>query len=361
MAALGRQSRLPPGRCEAGSDLRGGPPTCSTPRSPASIRGDAILLDRHQSALGGAGAECAASASAGSRGGRADRRDRAAGRSHLQVSSISAPVRRRLTRSGRRQARLRRDAEERQEADDHSRAGCAGALPTALPCWRWRADRRRGVRPGQGRLERLQRAAHAAGRVGGLDLGFVPGEGGRDTGHPRGCGRGEIDVVYLLGADEIDTAGLGKAFVVYQGHHGDARCPSRRRRAAGRRLYREEARDLREHRRPRAGRARVFPPGEAREDWEDPARSVRCAGQRSFPSTRSRQVRARIGDQPDLRHVSTTAAAGRVGSFGNAGCGRQRTPFASPITEFLHDRPDQPRVADHGRLRLETLARQAAE
>ena len=27
--------------------------------------------------------------------------------------------------------------------------------------------------------------------------------------------------MFLIGADEIDTGRLGKAFVVYQGHHGD--------------------------------------------------------------------------------------------------------------------------------------------
>ncbi|HLJ21240.1 MAG TPA: NADH-quinone oxidoreductase subunit NuoG, partial [Stellaceae bacterium] len=63
----------------------------------------------------------------------------------------------------------------------------------------------------------------AAARVGGLDLGFVPGERGRDLrGILEGAGRAEIAVVYLLGADEIDTSKLGSAFVIYQGHHGDA-------------------------------------------------------------------------------------------------------------------------------------------
>src|SRR5262249_46438988 len=47
----------------------------------------------------------------------------------------------------------------------------------------------------------------AAARVGGLDLGFVPGEGGRDLrGILDGAGKGETAVVYLLGADEIDTS-----------------------------------------------------------------------------------------------------------------------------------------------------------
>ena len=63
----------------------------------------------------------------------------------------------------------------------------------------------------------------AAARVGGLDLGFLPGPGGRDLeGILEGAGQGAIDLVWLLGADEIDMARLGSAFVVYQGHHGDA-------------------------------------------------------------------------------------------------------------------------------------------
>ena len=53
--------------------------------------------------------------------------------------------------------------------------------------------------------------------------GFVPGSGRpRCRGILDGAEAGEIDVVYLLGADEIDTGRLGQAFVVYQGHHGDA-------------------------------------------------------------------------------------------------------------------------------------------
>ncbi|MYF07247.1 MAG: NADH-quinone oxidoreductase subunit G, partial [Rhodospirillaceae bacterium] len=63
----------------------------------------------------------------------------------------------------------------------------------------------------------------AASRVGGLDLGFAPGPGGRDTGAIlEDAGKGGIGLVWLLGADEIDMDRLGNAFVVYQGHHGDA-------------------------------------------------------------------------------------------------------------------------------------------
>ena len=42
----------------------------------------------------------------------------------------------------------------------------------------------------------------AASRVGGLDLGFVPGEGGLDA--PAMAKAGALDVLINLGADEID-------------------------------------------------------------------------------------------------------------------------------------------------------------
>lgn len=59
----------------------------------------------------------------------------------------------------------------------------------------------------------------AAGRVGALDLGFTPGEGGVDT---AGILSGEMETVLLLGADEADLSALGSATVIYVGHHGDA-------------------------------------------------------------------------------------------------------------------------------------------
>src|ERR1019366_10040072 len=59
----------------------------------------------------------------------------------------------------------------------------------------------------------------AAARVGALDLGFLPGRGGKDLAAMLGGG---VDLLWLLGADEFDTARIGaETFVVYQGHHGD--------------------------------------------------------------------------------------------------------------------------------------------
>ncbi len=59
----------------------------------------------------------------------------------------------------------------------------------------------------------------AAGRVGALDTGFVPGEGGSDT---AAILSGGMDAVVLLGADDVDLSKIGNATVIYVGSHGDA-------------------------------------------------------------------------------------------------------------------------------------------
>ncbi len=63
----------------------------------------------------------------------------------------------------------------------------------------------------------------AAARVGGLDVGFLPGEGGKSTSEILTAAKiGEIETIISLGADEIAADDFGGAFVVYIGTHGDA-------------------------------------------------------------------------------------------------------------------------------------------
>ncbi|WP_421709858.1 NADH-quinone oxidoreductase subunit NuoG [Algihabitans sp.] len=108
----------------------------------------------------------------------------------------------------------------------------------------------------------------AASRVGGLDLGFLPGEGGRDLeGILSGAGTGEIEAVWLLGADEIDTSRLGDAFVVYQGHHGDSGAQRADVILPGAAYTEKNGTYVNTEGRVQLGRLAAFPPGEAREDW----------------------------------------------------------------------------------------------
>ena len=134
----------------------------------------------------------------------------------------------------------------------------------------------------------------AAARVGGLDLGLVPGEGGRDVeAMLAGAEGGEIEAVYLLGADEIDTARLGDAFVVYQGHHGDAGAMRADVILPGAAYTEKEATYVNLEGRPQRTARAVHPPGEAREDWRI-LRALSEALGRKLPCDTVGQVRARM-------------------------------------------------------------------
>jgi NADH-quinone oxidoreductase subunit G len=62
----------------------------------------------------------------------------------------------------------------------------------------------------------------AAARVGGMEIGFVPAAGAKDTQEMlAGAASGEIKCLILLGADEIDLKQKKDCFVIYIGHHGD--------------------------------------------------------------------------------------------------------------------------------------------
>jgi len=108
----------------------------------------------------------------------------------------------------------------------------------------------------------------AAARVGGLNIGFVPGDRGLAVdGILAGAGSGSIKAVYLLGADEIDMDQLGDAFVIYQGHHGDAGAHRADVILPGAAYTEKSATYVNTEGRVQHTRRAVFPPGEAREDW----------------------------------------------------------------------------------------------
>ncbi len=108
----------------------------------------------------------------------------------------------------------------------------------------------------------------AAARVAGLDLGAVPGEGGRDVpGMLQAAEAGDLDLVFLLGADELPVERLGRAFVVYQGTHGD-RGAHRADVILPGALYAEKSGIyVNTEGRVQLANRGSFPPGDAREDW----------------------------------------------------------------------------------------------
>ena len=108
----------------------------------------------------------------------------------------------------------------------------------------------------------------AAARVAGLDLGLVPGKGGLDVNAMLdAAGKGKLDAVYLLGADEIDMDRLGDAFVIYQGSHGDRGAHRADVILPGAAYTEKEGTYVNTEGRAQMTARAIFPPGEAREDW----------------------------------------------------------------------------------------------
>ncbi|MFZ5789076.1 MAG: NADH-quinone oxidoreductase subunit NuoG [Pseudomonadota bacterium] len=178
----------------------------------------------------------------------------------------------------------------------------------------------------------------AAARVGGLDIGFVPATGGRDVaGILEGAQSGAVEVVYLLGADEIDMNRLGKAFVIYQGHHGDAGAHRADVILPGAAYTEKNATYVNTEGRVQQARLAVFPPGDAREDWAIlRALSERLGRKLSCDSLE--QLRQRLFKQmPHLAALDEKPNAA-WGAFGKAGP-VEPEPFVLPIDNFYMTDP----------------------
>lgn len=172
-----------------------------------------------------------------------------------------------------------------------------------------------------------------AARVGGLDLGLVPGEGGRDVaGILAGCEKGEIGAVYLLAADEIDTKRLGKAFVIYQGHHGDAGAHRADVILPGAAYTEKPGTYVNTEGRVQLGRRAGYPPGDAREDWAIlRALSERLGKTLSYDTLA--QVRSRLVSVNKVFAAIDQQVPGAWGPFGKAGTTTDAA-FVSAVANF---------------------------
>ena len=178
----------------------------------------------------------------------------------------------------------------------------------------------------------------AAARVAGLDLGLVPGEGGKDVaGILDGAASGDIEVVYLLAADEIDTEKLANAFVIYQGHHGDAGAHVADIVLPGAAYTEKEGTYVNTEGRVQRGRRATFPPGDAREDWAILRALSEVLG-KTLPFNNLGQVRARMVEIAPLLDQLGVVTPSAWADFGQAGS-LDGGPFTSPITNFYMTDP----------------------
>ncbi len=173
----------------------------------------------------------------------------------------------------------------------------------------------------------------AASRVGGLEIGFVPGAGGRTTdGILEGAKAGEVDTVFLLGADELDHGALGDAFVVYVGHHGDKGAAAADVVLPGAAWTEKDATYVNLEGRPQRASRAVFPPGEAREDWRILRALSGLLGEPLPFDDLEALRRAMIGETPRLGAIDSIEPA-RWEAFGADGA-MDDGPFAPAVADF---------------------------
>ena len=177
----------------------------------------------------------------------------------------------------------------------------------------------------------------AASRIAGLDLGFLPGEGGKDFGAIlEGGNSGEIDVIFNLGADEIDASKLKNAFVIYQGHHGDAGARHADVILPGAAYTEQSGIYVNLEGRAQLANRASFPPGEAREDWAIlralservektlPYDDLFALRQAMFEAAPSLSRLDQIGGEETPFDLSRVGAEGAI----------DEAPFMSPIRDY---------------------------
>ncbi|MBY0332093.1 MAG: NADH-quinone oxidoreductase subunit NuoG [Acetobacteraceae bacterium] len=165
------------------------------------------------------------------------------------------------------------------------------------------------------------------GQVAPLDLGCVAPP---DAPAP--------EVVWLLGTGDAAEVPEG-AFVIYQGHHGEAGAARADVILPGAAYTEKDATWVNTEGRVQQGRLAVFPPGEAREDWKIIRAASELLGKRlpydSLDAVRDRLAEAHPAFGSGFARRGCTDLAGPAGDAAAA----TDTAFALPITNYWQADP----------------------
>jgi len=181
---------------------------------------------------------------------------------------------------------------------------------------------------------------HAASRVGGLEIGFVPQKNGRDFRNIiAGTKDGTIKALYLLGCDEFNArVNIGwKTFVIYQGHHGDHGAERADLILPGAAYTEKEGIYVNTEGRPQLGKKAVSPPGEAREDWK----IIRALSEElslTLPYNTHQQLRDRIRSEWSVFKSIDQITPAKWGKFGEKGK-TLKDPFAAYGEDYYLSNP----------------------
>ncbi|HEY7299081.1 MAG TPA: NADH-quinone oxidoreductase subunit NuoG [Xanthobacteraceae bacterium] len=177
----------------------------------------------------------------------------------------------------------------------------------------------------------------AAARVGALDIGFVPGSGGLFA--AAMAKRGALDVLFLLGADEIEIE--PGAFVVYIGTHGDRGAHRADVILPGAAYPEKSAIYVNTEGRVQMATRASFPPGEAREDWAILRALSEALGQRLPYDSLGALRRALFAAHPHMQRAGQIAPGNpsNIEALAAIGGSAVKDPFKPAIEDFYFTNP----------------------
>ncbi|MCO5093195.1 NADH-quinone oxidoreductase subunit NuoG [Bosea sp. (in: a-proteobacteria)] len=177
----------------------------------------------------------------------------------------------------------------------------------------------------------------AAARVGALDLGFVPGEGGLNA--AAMVQPGALDVLFLLGADEIEVP--EGAFVVYQGTHGDRGAHRADVILPGAAYTEKSGTYVNTEGRVQIADRATFPPGDARDDWAI-LRALSGHLGKALPFDSLSGLRQALYEaHPHFAALDGRPAndAAAIGGLAGLGGKTDKAGFTSPVADFYQTNP----------------------
>ncbi|MGF9562263.1 NADH-quinone oxidoreductase subunit NuoG [Neorhizobium sp. JUb45] len=177
----------------------------------------------------------------------------------------------------------------------------------------------------------------AASRVGGLDLGFVPGKNGVNAAEMLKS----MDVLFLLGADELAFATKGAKFTVYIGSHGDAGAHAADVILPAATYTEKSGTWVNLEGRVQMGNRAGFAPGEAREDWAI-LRALSDVLGHKLPFDSLSALRAKLyAEFPHFAEIDEVAAGTgeQVAKLSQAGGRADKAAFVSSVKDFYLTNP----------------------
>lgn len=177
----------------------------------------------------------------------------------------------------------------------------------------------------------------AAGRVGAMDVGFLPGQSGKGT---AAMIAGEVDVLWLLAADEFDVSAIPpETFVIYQGHHGDRGAARADVILPGAAYTEKNGTYVNTEGRVQRGFLATPPPGDAREDWSI-VRAFSAVLGRPLPYDTLTGVRARLAEvNPVFSTLQVLPRHGCLDPSGPAQLPLGSAPFAVSVPDYYLTNP----------------------